>query len=182
MIALFDYHNVTEVWIKHWWGSPSMAWFRLVFCETGTSNKECALPYKGGSEYQSAEAWCEAFHNSTRCENIREKAISKMEQQSYFVFYLNAIIGGGLVVLLLLSLGLLENIISAPIVQRSKETNIPLWLTFPIAGCFLLGFALLFSPQSLLSNESGTNIYWIGVWCMISMATFSVSALLGWFM
>ena len=26
VIALIDYHNVTEVWIKHWWENASFAW------------------------------------------------------------------------------------------------------------------------------------------------------------
>lgn len=182
VIALFDYHNVTDVWIKHWWGNPSMAWFRSFFCDFGTANTKCAVPYMGGANYTSEESWCrEKYDNSRDCEDIRASAITKMSQGSYFFFYLNAIIGGALVVLLLLSLGLLEGIISAPIVQRSKETNIPLWLTLPILGCLVSGVVLLFSPQSLLSNESGSSIYWIGVCYFLSMATFTVSALLGWF-
>ena len=141
------------------------------------------MPYKGGADYKSAEEWCIEEHGgATDCESIRSNATLQMSNSSYFFFYLNAILGGALVVLLLLSLGLLEGIISAPIVQRSKETNIPLWLTLPIIGCFVSGFILLFSPQSLLSNESGSSIYWIGVCYFFSGSMFTISALLGWFM
>ena len=43
VIALFDYHSVTDVWIKHWWDNPSMAWFRSFFCELGTANNKCKV-------------------------------------------------------------------------------------------------------------------------------------------
>ena len=184
VIALFDYHNVTDVWIKHWWGAPSMAWFRNIFCESGTANEECLAPFKGGSNFTDIETWCNVNYNSTdTCEAIRNSAENKMQSMSYFFFYLNAIIGGILVILLLLSLGLLESIISAPIVQRSKETNIPLWLTFPIIFCFATGTTLMFNSSSLVNSDSGSkSLNWIGVCYILSGATFTVSALLGWFM
>jgi hypothetical protein len=182
VIALFDYHNVTDVWIKHWWTSPSMAWFRYVFCDPGTANNKCAAPFLGGENYTSIDEWCEGEYGSNDCASLRSNAIDETSRVSYFFFYLNAILGGVLVILLLLSLGLLEGLISAPIVQRSKETNVPLWLTFPIIFCFGGGFVLLFSPQSFVNDKSGTNIYWISVCYILSGATFTVSALLGWFM
>jgi len=182
VIALFDYHNVTDVWIKHWWRAPSMAWFRNIFCDEGTANEQCLAPMKVGSNDTSTDDWCVERYDAKDCEEIRESAISQMANVSYFFFYLNAIVGGVLVILLLLSLGLLEGIISAPIVQRSKETNISLWLTFPIIFCFAGGLTLLFSPSSLLTNDSGSDIYWIGVCYMLSGVTFTVSALLSWFM
>jgi len=184
VIALFDYHNVTDVWIKHWWGAPSMAWFRNVFCDSGTANEECLAPTDGGSNYTSIENWCEINYNETdTCEAIRDSAENKMQNMSYFFFYINAIVGGILVILLLLSLGLLESIISAPIVQRSKETNIPLWLTFPIIFCFATGTTLMFNNSSLVNSDSGSkSLNWIGVCYILSGATFTVSALLGWFM
>ena len=183
VIALFDYHNVTDVWIKHWWGAPSMAWFRELFCEPGTANTKCAVPYRGGANYANETLWCtDNYDGAEDCEQIRAAATKAMSGASYSFFYINAIIGGVLVILLLLSLGLLEGIISAPIVQRSKETNIPLWLMLPCIGCFSCGCVLLFSPQSLLSNERGSSTYWIGTCFMLSGVTFSVAALLGWFM
>jgi len=181
VIALFDYHNVTDVWIKHWWTSPSMAWFRSLFCDPGTANTKCAAPFLGGENYTTIDEWCEGEFGANDCASIRSRATDEMSRVSYFFFYLNAILGGVLVLLLLLSLGLLEGLISAPIVQRSKETNVPLWLTFPIIFCFGGGFVLLFSPQSFVNDKSGTDIYWISVCYILSGATFTVSALLGWF-
>ena len=183
VIALFDYHNVTDVWIKHWWRAPSMAWFRKMTCDPGTANEQCLAPMKIGENSTNVDEWCiENYNGTTNCEVIRESAINTMARYSYSFFYFNSIVGGVLIILLLLSLGLLEGIISAPIVQRSKETNISLWLTFPIIFCFAGGMVLLFSPSSLLTNDSGSDIYWIGVCYMLSGATFTVSALLSWFM
>ena len=99
-----------------------------------------------------------------------------MEARSYFFIYTNCIVGAVLIILLLLALHTLESIISAPIVQRSKESNISLWLTLPILGCFAGGAALLFTPKSLAAYDFS----WIGVCYLITGATFLVSALLGW--
>mmetsp|Transcript_5015 Transcript_5015/g.7415 ORF Transcript_5015/g.7415 Transcript_5015/m.7415 type:complete len:794 (-) Transcript_5015:39-2420(-) len=175
VIALWDYHSVTEVWIKHWWATKSMAWFRKLYCAEGTSNRECAIAFNAPVE------WCFENFGAIDCQAIREEAQSKMTRAAYLFIYTNVILGGVLVLILLLSLGLLEGIISAPIVQRSKEANIPLWLTFPAIGCFALGFILRYSPSSLLSNDQGSRIYWIGLSYIVSGTSFTVSALLGWF-
>jgi hypothetical protein len=42
---MFDYFQVTEVWIKFWWRDRTMAWFRAQFCDPPESaNNECAVP------------------------------------------------------------------------------------------------------------------------------------------
>jgi len=181
VIALFDYHKVTNVWIKHWWSSPSMAWFRTTFCEEGTANGKCAVPLYGGENYSSTEEWCVDNYNAIDCGIIRTKATDKMSYASYFFIYSNAIGGAVLIILLLIALGLLEGIISAPIVQRSKESNISLWLTLPIVGCFSGGAALLFAPQSLISSDGADSVHWIGYCYLITGVSFTLSALLGWF-
>lgn len=177
VIALFDYHRVTDVWIKHWWSAPSMAWFRTLCCEEGTANTTCAIPF---GDYNSSLNWCMENYNATDCYEIREIATDCMESHSYFFIYTNSIVGAVLIILLLLVLGLLEGIISAPIVQRSKESNISIWLIFPILGCFGAGTSLLYAPQSLISKDD-SGLFWIGVCYLITGATFTVSALLGWF-
>jgi hypothetical protein len=176
VIALFDYHRVTDIWIKHWWRSSSMAWFRELCCQTGTAHNKCTVPV---STEQASLMWCMEKYNATDCKDIRDTATHLMESNSYFFIYSNSILGAVLIILLLLSLGLLEGIISAPIVQRSKESNISLWLTLPILGCFGGGAALLFAPQSLISNDPG--LFWIGLCYLVTGATFTISALLGWF-
>lgn len=156
-----------------------MAWFRHIFCEAGTANTKCAVPIGGGPEYQTSALWCEFKYNATDCDTIRSAATRAMESRSYLFIYTNAIVGAVMIMLLLLALGLLEGIISAPIVQRSKESNISLWLILPILGCFCGGSALQFAPSSLISNDPG--LVWIGNCYLVTGATFTVSALLGWF-
>ncbi len=183
VIALFDYHKVTEIWIKHWWSGPSMAWFRRIFCEDGTANTKCAVPISGGANFTSDEEWCQVNYNATDCIDIRQSATELMVSTSYLFIYLNFIAGAVLIIFLLLALGLLEGIISAPIVQRSKESNISLWLTLPIIGSFSGGAAMLYTPQSLIAIETGANLnlYLIGRCYLVTGATFTISALLGWF-
>ena len=172
---------MTSVWIKHWWSAPSFTWFRNLFCEAGTANNKCAVPLYGGQNFTTSDAWCETNYNATDCETIRKKAMSEMVSKSYFFLYSNAIGGAVLIILLLLALGLLEGIISAPIVQRSKESNISLWLIFPIVGCFGGYLAFTYTPRTLLSHESGANLNFIGICYLVTGVTFTVSALLGWF-
>jgi hypothetical protein len=118
--ALFDYHNVTDVWIRHWWHSPSMAWYRRIFCRPGTANEECAVPNLGGRDFISEDEWCFEKYQSYECSAIRKAAVDDMTKWCYFFFYGNSIIGCVLCILLLLVNVLLEGIISAPIVQRSR--------------------------------------------------------------
>ena len=32
VIALIDYGGLTKVWVEHWWTTPSMKWFRKMYC------------------------------------------------------------------------------------------------------------------------------------------------------
>jgi hypothetical protein len=91
---------------------------------------------------------------------------------SYVVYFLSP--------QLLLTLNVLSGIISTPIVQRSKESNVPAWLTLPTVGCLCGGAILLFSPSSVLNNETGSDIFWIGVTYLVSACTFFLAAVLGW--
>jgi len=63
---------------------------------------------------------------------------------------------------LCLTVNFLEGIITRPIVQKSRESNIPLWLTLPILGCFLTGSITLFSKSSILQRNAGTENFWPG--------------------
>ncbi len=159
-----------------------MAWFRDICCEPGTANTKCAVPLNGGEEFVTSDEWCMYHYNATDCDSIRGSAVDKMQSLSYFFIYSNSIMGAVLIILLLLSLGLLEGIISPNLVQRSKESNISLWLTLPIVGCFCGGSALLFAPQSLISNGTSYNgLFWIGLCYLVTGFFFTISALLGWF-
>jgi hypothetical protein len=76
---------------------------------------------------------------------------------------------------------MLERLITAPIVQKSKERNVPLWLTLPTIGCLAVGSVLLYSPSSVLNQDSTIKVYWIGVCYICTGGAFGFSALLGWF-
>lgn len=147
MIGLFDYYGVMDVYTKHWWDEPSMAWFRENLCKKDTSFTKCTVPIDGGEDYDSEEQWCEAYYDSLDCREIRDSAQTLFESFSYVFFTANGVWALLLVALMYVTLCVLQGIISLPIVQRSKESNIPLWLTFPIAGCFLIGSILLYGPR-----------------------------------
>lgn len=146
-IGLFDYYGVMDVYTKHWWAEPGMAWFRSKFCVENTAMTKCIVPMDGGEDYYSEEEWCLANYNSLDCREIRDSAQTLFEGFSYVFFTANGVWGLLLVALMYVTLSVLQGIISLPIVQRSKESNIPLWLTFPIAGCFLIGVILLYGPR-----------------------------------
>uniref|UniRef100_A0A7S1YXR5 Uncharacterized protein n=1 Tax=Trieres chinensis TaxID=1514140 RepID=A0A7S1YXR5_TRICV len=181
VVSLFDYHRVTDVWVKHWWSTPSMNWFRELFCLAGTAYTKCAMPVGGGSINTTEDEWCELNYNATDCSDIRSEAQQKMTTTSYIFVTGNGIWGVLLILLLFLALTLLEGIITAPIVQSSKETNIPAWLTLPIIGCLAGGSVLLFSPSSALSDGADSGVFWVGLVYMVASGMFFLAALLGWF-
>lgn len=80
VISLVDYHKVSFVWIRHWWGAPSMAWFRRRHCESGTANTLCIVPIDGGFVYNTEDEWCDALFNATGCTEIRDDAQNAMEE------------------------------------------------------------------------------------------------------
>ena len=82
----------------------------------------------------------------------------------------------------MLTISVLEGIITKPIVQQSREANVPAWLTLPIVGCSSIGAIFLFSPSSALGSvHTESNNAWIGVLYIVCGATFFIAALLGWF-
>jgi len=164
-----------------------MAGFRSFICETNRQC-ECAVPLLvSGDEREIDLDWCINTCNSTACEGYRNDATSRMVTFSHFLFITSAITGLVLAALLTLALFLLHRIISEPIASSSKESNIPLWLTFPTILSFLGG--IYFLTQSELSsneqvsmqvNKQVLNNHWIGVCYIITGCAFLASALLGW--
>lgn len=180
MIGLFDYYRVMEVWLKHWWDSASMSYFRNVFCEDGTADAECTVPIQGGASYNSEDAWCLEKYGSTECTEIRNEAQTYCTVASYIFFTSNGVWALFLVALMWVTLSVLQAIITVPIVQRSKESNIPLWLTLPIVGCFGIGYILLYGPSNV--TVSIQDVYWIGLTYLISGGSFALAALVGYFL
>jgi hypothetical protein len=58
----------------------------------------------------------------------------------------------------------LESIVSQPLVQKSRESNVPVWLLLPIIGCTVSGILYSFSSTSVLSTRAYVKSYtsWIG--------------------
>lgn len=159
--------------------------------------------HTGGADYDTEEEWCIAKYNQTNCEEIRQSAQQKWNtwgrtvslkglpgeldpnvSDSYHPFGFtpqfytcNGIWGLFVVVLLWVTLCILQAIISLPIVQRSKESNIPLWvsnetrarmyafllntgthdgfdfqLSVPIAGSYAIGYVLLEAETSVTAE------------------------------
>ena len=181
-ISLFDYFRVTEVWIKHWWLQPHLSWFRDYFCEEGTSSTLCLVPLDGGPDYATEDEWCQANYQSDSCTEIRDDAQDRMTSSMLLFYTCLASWSILMLALMLLMLRSLEKIISKPIVQKSRESNVPAWLTLPTAGTALVGSILLYSPTSLLSASSGTDNSWIGVAYLISAGLFFLAMILGWFL
>jgi len=176
-IGLFDYSRVMEVWAKHWWDDKSLSWYRELFCDDGTAQGKCMVPILGGLKYIDEDEWCLAYFNATDCKDIREEAQYDFVVANYFYFALNGIWALILAVLMWVTLNVLQEIITLPIVQRSKESNIPLWLTFPIIGSYTIGYVLLFSETSI--DEVLDDIRWIGITYMVSGGSFTLLALVG---
>ena len=175
-----DYYSVNAVHTRHWWGDPSMRTSRELFCYPGTANAQCSVPILGGVDYPSEKQWCIDKFNATDCTAIRDSAQGKYVVSSQIFYTSVGIWACGLVLLLSLTLCILQAIITLPIVQRSKESNIPLWLTFPIIGCYTIGY-LLFSSQTALTYEL-QDVYWIALVYLLSGGAFTLAALVGYFL
>ena len=176
-VGLFDYHRVMESWSKHWWDDKTLSWYRELFCDEGTAHGKCMVPLLGGVNYIDENAWCMAYFNATDCQSIRDAAQYEFVVTNYVYFAANGIWALVLAMIMWVTLNVLQAVITLPIVQRSKESNIPLWLTFPIIGSYMIGYVLLFSETSI--DEVLDDIKWMGVTYMVSGGSFTLLALVG---
>jgi len=176
-IGLFDYHGVTRVWVTHWWTTPAFSWFRNRYCPIGTAEGKCSPPQLLNE--QSITDWCiENYNGSTECYEIQVTAQNKMIRDFLIAFVFGFIGGLMLCFELFLVLQNLESIVTRPVIRRSKERNIPAWLTLPIIGSAYGGASLLYAPSSLIENFGG-SVYWIGIMYLITAGFFFFSACLG---
>jgi hypothetical protein len=155
-----------------------MKFSRELFCEPpGTAQHQCMVPISGGTSFNTEEEWCLAKYNATNCEEIRDDAQAKYNTFSRLFYTSNGIWACFLVVLIWCTLCILQAIITVPIVQRSKESNIPLWLTLPIVGCYTAGYFLGFYLKEHKTNaiEELNDIYWISVAYIISGGAFTLA-------
>lgn len=182
VVHLFDYFGCTRVWIKHWWADWTMAWFRKRTCQPpSTYNTLCVVPIS-----DNETAWCLLNYNATNCSAIRNNAQATTDAALKSFYFFSAVWGllllllvSGVFVLrvrserstlistllqILLAIDTLEHIITKPLVQRSRQWNIALWLSLPIVGCLALGVVLTLANGSptgeLFSEES--EFSWVG--------------------
>ena len=66
-------------------------------------------------------------------------------------------------------------------VQKSRESNVPGWLSLPTIGCSVVGAVFRYSPSSVLSAHSGSSYSWIGTAYMACGVLFFITVMLGWF-
>ncbi|CAB9507151.1 expressed unknown protein [Seminavis robusta] len=180
--SLFDFYGVTHVWVKHWWRVPSMAWFRETYCEPGTAGTLCMVPGCGQEATSCNETeWCLVNYQATNCTAIRDAA--QLEVEDLMNFYYNGNLAWGfiLIAILLLIVNTLERIISRPMVQKSRESNVPAWLSLPFMGCSVVGAVFRYSPSSVLSVQAGSTYSWVGSAYMTCGVLFLITALLAWF-
>jgi hypothetical protein len=78
----------------------------------------------------------------------------------------------------------LESMISRPLVEKSRELNMPSWLLLPTVGCFGFGFLYAFSPTSVLNTQSTalSELSWIAPLFIVTSGMFLLLALLAWFL
>ena len=178
---MFDHARVTEVWIKFSWTDRAMTMFRYWFCQptvTSTYNTLCAVPVF--EDKQDEEQWCLENYESTNCTAIRDDAQDRTKQVLLLGYTCN-----GIWVLLTVLVGVLVmdtilNIVSRPLFLKSRESNVPLWLSLPVTGTTIVGLGLTFSPVSILNIESDVKGRWLGPMYLVAAACFALAAVLSW--
>ena len=70
---------------------------------------------------------------------------------------------------------------SKPMVQKSRESNVPAWLSLPFLGCSVVGVVFRYSDSSVLSASAQSDFSWVGTAYMSCGVLFLLSAALGWF-
>lgn len=164
------------------WLEDHMSWFREFFCPDGTTFSKCLVPILGGPDYDSENQWCLANYNATDCAIIRNDAQSRMGAMMLTFYTGLAGWSSALLFVMMLVVNSLERIITKPIVQKSRESNVPAWLSLPSITNTLVGIILLFSPSSLLSSSSGAESSWIGVVYMVAGGLFLIALITGWYL
>ena len=203
VIGLFDYFDVTQVWVDKWWRDGRLAWFRYQSCPSGTYQTSCTVPDFGNATEEVA--WCRINYNATDCTEIRDQAQYKtLRFLKGFYFFTG---GWGLVLLLLvresekcnkrcsqrlrltaainsfpqifLAMDTLEQIISKPLVQKSRQSNIPGWLSLPMLTCLGVGVILILFEDSTTGKDYLSQFQWMGSIYVSISGLFFAAGLLG---
>jgi len=136
--------------------------------------------FANGADYTEKD-WCLDNYQATDCFDIRLAA--QAETEDLLRLFYNSQVAWGCALLLILSfvVNTLERIISRPMVQKSRESNVPAWLSLPFLGCTAVGIVFRYTPSSVLSARSGSTYSWLGTAYMACGALFLLSSILGWF-
>lgn len=158
----------------------------------------------------SERDWCLDRYQATNCTAIRDAAQDEVENLMVKFFNTNLALGvilvlvvsqayamcsvrlcycvfftltktAMLVLQLFLIVKTLERIISRPMVQKSRESNVPAWLSLPFMGCTVVGAVFRYSESSVLSERFGSAYDWIGTAYIVCGGLFMVTGLLSWF-
>lgn len=112
---------------------------------------------------------------------IRDTAQAEVADLLAWFYNANFAWGVVLIAVLYLIVNTLERIVSRPMVQKSREQNVPAWLSLPFLGCTVVGAVFRYSPSSVLSVENESSYSWMGTAFMASGILFMLAAALGWF-
>jgi uncharacterized membrane protein YidH (DUF202 family) len=80
-----------------------------------------------------------------------------------------------------LAVNVLEHIISKPLVQKSRESNVPAWMSLPIVCCVVYGLVFSFSESSVLNTRTQSEGTFIGPLFLAAAGLFLLAAIIGWF-
>jgi uncharacterized membrane protein YidH (DUF202 family) len=138
----------------------------------------------GEPDFDSENDWCLANYNATDCSDIRDTAESDMFASMLRFYTFLAGWSSAVLFVIMLIVNSLERIITKPIVQKARESNVPLWLSLPSITNMLVGSVLLFSQSSLLNSQSGSGSEssWIGIVYLVTGGLFLVALLMGWYL
>lgn len=156
-----------------------MAWFRFQLCQPrSTYNTLCAMPIF--DDAVAEEQWCMENYKSTDCSEIRDEAVTKATSYIFWYFAAN-----GIWIILTVFVGYLQvdtlhDIISRPLVHKSFESNIPMWLSLPTIGSALFGAGLSFAQSSVLNVASGSRGRFIGPMYILAASLFFLASILTW--
>ena len=78
-------------------------------------------------------------------------------------------------------MNVLEHIISKPLVQKSRESNVPAWMSLPIVSCVAFGLIFAFSNSSVLNTRTQSEATWIGPLFLVTALLFFLAAMIGWY-
>jgi hypothetical protein len=175
-IGLFDYFNVTSVYVTHYWRDPQLAWFRRQYCKPNTYNTLCTVPISGNET-----EWCLVNYNATNCAEIRNSAQLSSSNAMQSLYLLSAAWGVFLILLFILSVDTLEQIISKPLVQQSRKSSLLVWVSLPIFGCVTFGCLFSFSEMSVLNATGQTMLGLVGPMFLGTGGLFFIAGMCGWY-